>query len=607
MEGTNTLSAWIKTQDRGQLIRIGFRVIFFLLAWFYLGVIKGDLLYKLGESDYFLYDSFFVKDILSGKSGVLVYISRFILQFCCYPLLGAAIITALLSGLELLISKIFSIRKEWFIIGFIPSFAMVIMISSITYEIYDTFEISYATSNIIGFYIAILFFSLFKKCDKHIAVAPLSAIIIAISSIWIGPSAMVAIALIGTHELFSKKFIRGAIILILGGVFYYLTSIYSSYNVTPAFIGYSVMHPWPIAYYLKLFVITIVAHVVSVLALTSYQIYQMKESRQKSLWINPTIGILIFVGTVFGCAYPFALKEELRLEHLSHEMQWEKMVDEMEDMDISSRLLSAYRVIGLIGTKQLFEKIFNYNYDYCRPGFYKYSEEMGFYPELLLAAGFPQISYRWCMEFNTDTSKKPYLFQIMALCSFVNEEYELAQRYCNLLKETFYYDDWAQEMLDHLGEPDEYIKKYPILANIKAARPLTEMTGALEGVSGVYDPYMSLPRISAERRILTKLYRRKLDEVEREVRLSRFMKIGIPRCIQEGLVMKAILTNNPKMLQGYPIDQKVFDYVYEFVQYYKLHYNEEKLALKMRDKFGYSYCHYFSFGVGSALPPKDKK
>lgn len=607
MEGTNTLSAWIKAQDRDQLIRTGFRVIFFLFAWFYLGVVKGDLLYKYQESNYFLYDTFFVKDILSGKSGLLVFISRFILQFCCYPLLGAVIIAGLLSGLELLVTKLFAVKKEWFIISFIPSVAMLYMFSSITYEIYDTFEFSYVTSNIVGFYYAILLFYIYKRADKRIWIAPLFAIATAVTSIWMGPSAMVAIAIIGTDAIFGKKFIKGALVLLLGGICTYMTAVYASYHVTPAFIGYSICHPWPIAYYMKLFIVTIAAHTISVLALTSYQIYQKKEPGLKRQWINPTIGILLFAGTAFGCSYPFALKEELRLERLTHEMQWEEMVKEMRNMDISSRLLSAYRVIGLIGTNQLSEKVFNYNYDYCRPAFYKYSEEMGFYPELLFYLSFPQISYRWCMEFLTDTSKKPYLIQIMALCSFVNEEYNLARRYCDVLTKTLYYDDWAQEMIDHLDKPEEYLEKYPLLASIKEARPFTEMTGVLQGVTGVYDPYMALPNISAERRILTKLYRRKLDDVEREVLISKYMKTSIPRCIQEGLILKAILSNDRKILKKFPIDQEVFNYVYDFVQYYKLHYKEKGIALKMKEKFGYSYCHYFSFGIGSSLSIKDKK
>lgn len=606
MEGTNTLIAWIKAHDRDQLIRQGFRILFFLFVWFYLGIVKQDLLYKLHESNYFLFDELYVKDLLSMKSGLLLLISRFIQQFSCYPLLGAAIFALMISGMELLISKVFSIKKEWFIVAFIPSFALLFMAASITYEILDSFEFSYPFSNIIGFFYAILIFFIYKKTEEKIWASPLIVVVTAITTIWVGPGTLLAILMIGTDALFGKKYLKGTVSLLLGSLAIFLTAKYSSYHVTPAYMVYSILHPWPNAYYPKLHVVTLVSHAVAVLALTSYQTYQAIDSKKIKQWINPVIGILLFATTIIGCKYPYALKQELRLERLAHEMQFKQMVEEMEDMDISSRLLAAYRVVALIGTDQLSEKIFNYNYAYCRPGFFHYGEEIGFYPEILFYASFPQISYRWCMEANTDSYKRPYLFQLMALCAFVNEEYKLARRYCNLLAETFYYRNWAKEMLNDLNNPEEYIKKYPILASIKKARPFTEITGAIKGVAGIYDPYMALPNVCAERRILTKLYRRKLNEVETEVKLSRYMKTGIPRCIQEGLILKAILTNNIDMLKNFPIDQDVYDFVCRFVEYYKRHYKEKDVALQMKEKFGYCYCHYFSFGVGANIPTKKK-
>lgn len=607
MEGTNTLSAWIKNQDRDQLIRTGFRVIFFLFAWFYLGVVKGDLLFRLSECNYFLFDGLYVKDILSGKSGALVLMSRFLLQFCCYPLLGAAIIAILLSGMEFIISKMFHIKKDWFIIGFIPSISMIYMFTSVSYEIFDTFEFSYVTSTIIGFYYALLIFFIYKKTENYLWLTPILTIIVAGSSIWMGPSAAVAFAMMGADALFGKKFIKGASTLLLGGAIYYFAAQYASYHITPAFMCYSLSHPWPILYFRKLFFVTITTHLISIIALTSLQVYQDKKNNKKE-WINPAIGVVLIAVTIFGCRYKFTFKEELRIQRLAHEMKWEQMVEEMEEMDVSSRFIAAYRVIALIGTNQLNEKIFNYNYSYSHPGFYKYYEEMGFYPEFMLAISYPQISYRWCMEFTTDSNKKIYLISIMALCSFVNEEYELARRYCNLLTHTLYYKNWAKEMISYLDRPDEYLKKYPILKTIKDARPFIERTGVVRGVATIFDLYRALPRISAERRILTKLYRRKLDEVEKEVKISKFMKTGIPRCMQEGIILKAILSQNMEPLKQFPLlDQKVYDYVYSFVEYYKLHHADKDVALQMKEKFGYSYCHYFSFGIGSTLTKQDKK
>lgn len=587
-------------EGRESLIHWGLRILFFLFAWLYLGVVKDDFLFKLQESNYFLMDSLFIQDLIAGKSGLLVVISRFILQFCYYPMLGAAIIALLLSCLESIVSKAFDIKKKWCIVGFIPSIAFLYLFASVTYEIYDIFEISYGIANIIGFYYALMLFIVHKKINKSFIGSIILTIITAITAIWMGPSAMVAILMFGADAFFNKRFIQGGVTLALGAIATYAIAQFSSYHITPAYIGYSVMHPWPIAYYCALFTKTIVAHVIVVLALTSLQLYNDKSIIKTQTYFNAIACIGLMAVIVLGCRYPKALGEEFRLQRLTHQAEWKQMVKEMDKMDVSTRAIAGYRAIALAATKQLEKKLFNYNYYFYRTNFYKYCEETIYYPDLLFYASFPQISYRWCMEYITDVQKNMQMIKMMALTSFVNEEYELSRRYLNLLSKSMFYKKWANELLGYLDKPEKYYKKYPYLQDVKGGRPQDDRSGLFTCIAVMYDRYRFLPFVTAEKRWMTLLYRRNLDQLESEILNSPYMTRGeIPRCIQEGLILKALLTGNQSMLKQFPLNREIYEYVSDFKNYYVNHNKDKDLAIKMKKKFGYSYCHYFAFGVGS--------
>ena len=588
--------------DKETVMHWGLRILFFLFAWLYLGIAKEDFLYKLQESNYFLYDHLFLQELASRKAGLIILGARFILQFCYYPLLGAAILALLLSGIEMLVSKTFQTGKKWFAIGFLPPAILLYLFNSITYEIYDTFEISYGICNIIGFYYILLLFMIYKRMKDSIVGVSILVLLTPITTIWMGPYPMVALLMFFTDALFRKKYTIAGITLPIGIVVSYLSARYASYHVTPGYFSYALLQPWPIDYYLTLHLKTIITHAIIAIALTSFQLYKEHTIHKLQPFANIAIGILLMVGVTVGCKHHKTFDDELRLQHLAHIGEWEQMTKEMGKMKESTRVIAAYRTIALIATDQLVDKIFNYDYKYYHSLFPHYCEEVSYYPELMLLGSMPQISYRWCMEFFTDTDKKLYLVKHMALCSFINEEYELTQRYLRLLKETQFYKQWAEEMSKCLSNPDDYYKKYPYLVRVKAGIPTMERSGIFSGATTVYDRFTALPNITAIKRLYTRLYRRQLDKLERETLRSHMLREGkLPRYVQEGLVLKARLTNNMNILQRFPIEKDVYEYVTNFTDYYVKHYQEKDLDVKMKKKFGYSYSYFFSFGVGADL------
>ncbi len=509
-----------------------FRAIFFLFVWLYLGVFKEDLLYKFQESSYFLFDSNFIGQLLSNKSGLLIILSRFILQFCFHPILGAGIIALLLSGIELLCNKIFSINKNLWALGFVPSFCLLTLFNSVSYEVYTSFESSYAICNIIGFYFSLLAFFIYKKTKNSLYFLIPFAIIVSVSSIETGPSAFIAVLLIVGDLLVNKKNLEAIIVSMVGCLTTYLSAKCSSYYVTPAYLNYSLLFPWPNLFFSKLFFFTILAHLIICIILT---LSSTKRTlfEGKSTVVNLIIGSLFALTSIVIGRYPTAFGEELKLQRLTHQMEWKELTKTINETNISSKVIAAYRTIGLITTDKLNQKLFEYDYNYYEPDFNGYHEEVVYYPDFMLYASFPKISYRWSMEAWTSGKESFCTLQQMVLASFLNEEYRLCHRYLSILEKSLFYKDWAKQMQTYLRNPDGFFKKYPVMVNIQKNRPFEERSGLVSSVSELYLEYKSLSVSCAERRLLSLLYRRELEQFQQELSYTPLLKTGLPKCMQE--------------------------------------------------------------------------
>lgn len=576
-----------------------YRIIFFLCTWIYLGVAKSDLLYKLQEANYFLFDHTFIEQLLTNKSGLIVLCSRFLLQFCYYPIIGGAIIAALLTGIECICHYLFKLNGKGSIIGFIPSFILLILQVSITYELYDSFDTSYAFVIIIGWYYALLLFFLYNKIKKNLFGVIFFTILVALSSIPMGPAAMVALLLISSHAFFSKEYKNGAVTTTIGTLGVILSAYITIHHITPSYFNYAILYPWPTLFFKYIFYMTLGGQLIAILFLTAYPLYSHILEHSKYIY-QPAIGVLFMGLTLLLGRYPTAFQEELHLQQLTHKMQWKELVQTANNVKVSSKLIAAYRTIGLVTTDQLTQKFFDFDFDYHQPTFNKYYEEVVYNPDFMFYASFPQISYRWSMEAWTSIKEQFYILQLMSLTAFLNEEYNLCERYLSILKKTLFYKDFAVNLEKYLDNEEAFYHKYPIMKKIKDAQAKSDVSGIIPCTSALYLDFKSLSPLNTERRILSRLYRRELEEFETELSISMLSKEKhIPECFQEGIVLKSIISNDPNIIKRFPIDEQVRNRVTSLINYYKKHVNDSTIKEQIHEKFGYSYTYYFIFGYGS--------
>ena len=188
----------------------------------------------------------------------------------------------------------------------------------------------------------------------------------------------------------------------------------------------------------------------------------------------------------------------------------------------------------------------------------------------------------------------------MSLTAYINEEYNLCERYLSILKKTLFYKDFAVNLEKYLNNEEAFYHKYPVMKKIKDAQAKSDVSGILPCTSALYLDFKSLSPLNTERRILSRLYRRELEEFETELSLSMLPKENhIPECFQEGIILKSIISNDPNIIKNFPIDEQVRNRVTSLINYYKKHINDSAVKEQIHEKFGYSYTYYFIFGYGA--------
>ena len=94
--------------------------------------------------------------------------------------------------------------------------------------------------------------------------------------------------------------------------------------------------------------------------------------------------------------------------------------------------------------------------------------------------------YRWCMEDKVEYGMKVEYLKYMVKCSLLNGEFLLAQKYNNVLLDTWFHRSWAEKYQRYIDNP-ELIDE---AEEFKSIRPLMAYENSLEGDGGLLEGYL---------------------------------------------------------------------------------------------------------------------
>ncbi len=112
------------------------RTLFFLLTWFSLWFVYGNVLFQLQENSLWIFATPAEFELLQLPGDYLTYFSRFFLTLFAVKWLGSLFVALILSCIELLSSYIIKVKASLFFISYLPSVFLLLVIFSSEYSLY---------------------------------------------------------------------------------------------------------------------------------------------------------------------------------------------------------------------------------------------------------------------------------------------------------------------------------------------------------------------------------------------------------------------------------------------------------------------------------------
>lgn len=487
-----------------------FALLFGVFAFIMLALKNNDYLYMVQEKSLFQNTEYFFKEQMNNPGGLLYWGGCYLTQFFYYPWIGATMLIVIWLATYFLILKAFYIRKEWSIIGIIPLCALLCSIIDLGYWLYYIKIQGYWFAESLGFFAAI--FSVFITNRCHRKIRPIWTIV------WTAVG----------YPLFGWYALLGTVYSTINGLFdrkenESTYSLMESHKINVA-VAVATIIGIPIIWY-QFYTGTRIEDVWTAgfpkfqsddftswlpslpfiaAAIVPLFFYFFREKRPKQDVAKEITGRYACIATIASgiiavCCIMAVNKAnfddynyhaEMRMYRATDEGDWQKVLDEAANLPgKATRQIVMLKNIALMNTGEIGNKMFHYDnsgqpplvYDSLNVRMVQTAAPMIYYQY-----GKINFAYRWCIENCVEFGFKVNDLKMLARCAILNGEYQLANKYINILKSTTFHGKWAERLLPMTKDPNKipYFKEYEYIL------PLRGFKDILDGDNGLCEMYL---------------------------------------------------------------------------------------------------------------------
>ena len=455
-------------------------VVAFLAVAFVLLHYESHLLWKVQEKNLFLYSTLFLKEQLVVPGGLLTWLGSFFTQFLYLPWLGLLMLCGWWWLLVWLQKRTFLIPNRWAILMLIPIAILLLTNMDLGYWIYmlklrghffvTTIGVTAVTALLWGF-----------RCvsDKTALRVAYLFVVSALGYPLMGIYGLAATLLMGiwSWRLSATRTAAAvisvvAILSVIAVPLFCYRYIYYQINLAnifwaglPLFYITEEYHTYYIPYYLLgLFYV--------VLAVT-FRMDRQGGKPMKKLYYWMCQGVLALL--LISGVYAFWMKDEnfhheLAMQHHISKCDWEMVLEEARaQKDEPTRAIVmmknlALSRLGRQGNEMLLYK--NGSKAYSAPFDMRLMLVVG--PLIYYQYGMLNCCNRLCMETGVEFGFHVEDYQLLINCAILEKDYSLARKYINILKQTLFYKDWAEQAETLLEHPN-------LIAKDTEREPITHM------------------------------------------------------------------------------------------------------------------------------------
>jgi len=318
---------------------------------------------------------------------------------------------------------------------------------------------------------------------------------------------------------------------------------------------------------------------------------------------------------LMGSVYTFWMKDEnfhreLAMQHRIANCDWTGVLNEAaEQKDEPTRAIVMMRNLALSRLGKQGDYMFFY-----KNGSKAYAAPFGM--RLMLVAG-PLIYYQYgmlnycnrlCIEMGVEFGFRTEDYQLLANCAILENDKPLAHKYIDILKQTIFYSDWAEQAEALLGHPD-------LIAKDAEREPITHMLhydNYLGGDDGYTERFLmrQLARstytddpIFQEQTLLATLWTKDIQQFWRH--FNDYVKLHpqspIPRYFQEAAYLYGKITEQVDV-DNMPFDTSVKDSFERFMSTAADYDNQEVEVVRAGLSPFFEDTYYYDYYTMRNLP-----
>ena len=538
-------------------------------------LVESDMLWKVQQFNLFLSSSLFFKQQMVVSGGLLSYLGSFFTQFFFYPWVGVMLLCGWWLLLMWLVKRAFSIPDKWCVVTLIPVALLLIANMDLGYWIYAMRLPGYFFSATIGTTAAAALLWAFRKLPQNLWMRIAYVVLVVLVGYpLMGVYGLAAALLMGIWiwRLSDKRqlniLISVAALLAVVAIplfyyryVYYQTNIIDIYHTAlPDFTFFEEYPNFLIPYYLL---------AVCFLAFAILYRQPKPEVTKKGMPILHWIGqAVLLAAIVYGVEHYWYKDDnfhhELRMERCIENVDWEGVIAEgQKQAGEPTRAIVMMHNLALSRLGRQCDEMYSF-----KKGSSRSKTELPVYMHntagrlIYYQYGVLNEVHRMCMEAGVNWGWNVEMLQYMARAAVLGNEPQVARKYLNLLRQTYYYGDWA----DHM---EEMLNNRALLERDRETAPITHMM-QYPDVQSEGDGYveknlmMILSKTDSndlyfqEQAVLAAMWTRNSSDFW--PRFDQYLGLNegrpVPRIIQEAAYFFGVLEQQP-FVDQLPIDQSV--------------------------------------------------
>jgi hypothetical protein len=574
--------------------------LFFIAFFIYFSVFNRYSLAYHEQIQLFRFDWDYFTGFLTNPGGPVKYFSAFLIQFFLYPLAAVFIIT--LAGIATYILAGYIFRK-FNISGVLWSFIPVLWLAAVQSDY------TYGFVNTVGLLLALTFTAIYisiRKTNLRYAIMLISWIILYLV---IGGFSMLTVVICILHEIFIPE----------NRFRFYLVS---GYAFMAAFIPYflwrfvyfiPVGHMWfsPVLYPLnpstRLELQLLFAYFPFLLISIKIWMISFKKIHVIPGWNWKTIIIGIAVVLAFAVVikkYSYDPKNELlfKADNAVQNSEWDNVLKLSNEFSGTNRLMVYFTNLALYKSGKLGDQMFHYiqidpSYLWLEAPGTQYPYFFGY--DIFYHLGFINKAYDWAYDAMVATGYSPRLLKQLVLCSIINGNYLIAEKYLNVLGQSLFYRKWADHYRTLLQHPDQLVQD----REIKEKRHMLIQNDFIVDTKNTINSLIQLLENHPDNKMAFEYYMASLliDKnmtgfIASIQNLKNYGYKELPVHYEEALLEYMFFMEKDFLPEGFRIRESTSNRYNEFMQAYSTYSGDMNLAAqKLYKQYGATYWYYLHF------------